>query len=619
MTRVLLAALALIATSVPAGFAQTAPVSAESLYSAADGWVQRGLVQYQIAGAALAIVRDGRIVHAAGFGLADVQRNYRVDADSTQFHIASVTKLFTAIAALQQVEAGKLALHRDIRPMLGAINAAGWHRDSVTLHELLTHTAGLDTRWIGMAASSPDRVRSLREYLPGAMPPIVDTPGTVIRYSNLGYAAAGRLVEIASGLSWPEYIEQRVLAPLGMHHSFARPQLPGNAHATPYRYRTDTLAEPNIYEHASPSGAVHSTATDLAQLLIALLDTSSSTMLSPASKLLVLTPQHQQALGVRGYGYGTFEFPNATVQAVSAGGEVPGFSTRLLLVPSMQLGMVLMVNRKDPLLAVSVFDSVLSRLPPTAPESRGCGVRRTGSGPTTNIAGKYRSNVYDRGSFLRIGALLGPTFSVQRDTGQNFLIVNPVDNQAALWHAVGDSAWSGPNGSCLALVSTRTGSVLTVSTKVAGPVMLEPVTVISNPAVVVITAVVASLVLAFVLLAELRRRWRSRGRETIRGDRMRGAMVMGLAALHLSFLIAFGVGLYKVAIVYDDRFAFGLPPWFTAVLMLPYAIALLTVALVLTLSLRARNSLHKTQRWPAVAASVALLAMIWRWHMYSTL
>ena len=356
-------ALATVALALAGGAeAQSAAMDREALHADVDRWVEKGLRRYQIAGAALAIVRHGRIVHRRGFGLADVARAHRVDPDSTVFHIASVTKLLTAIAALQQVEAGRLELRQDIRPLLGRIRAAGWDRHRVTLHDLLTHTAGLDTRWIGMATEDPADVRTLAEYLRRAMPPIIDPPGAVVRYSNHGYAAIGRAVEVASGLSWADYVEQRILVPLQMRRSYAGPRAPDAHHAVPYRYRRDTTPEPNVHEHAALGGAARSTATDLARLLVALLDTTSDVPLSPEGNRLLLTPQHRIGSGVPGFAYGTFEYPNGRVRAASMGGEVPGFSTRLLIVPELGLGVVLMINRKDPTLAVGVFDSLLARL-----------------------------------------------------------------------------------------------------------------------------------------------------------------------------------------------------------------------------------------------------------------
>src|SRR5687768_11431598 len=125
------------------------------------------------------------------------------------------------------------------------------------------------------------------------------------------------------------------------------------------------------------------------------------------------------------------------------GGEVPGFSTRLLIVPELGLGVVLMINRKDPTLAVGVFDSLLARLAvprsDVAPRASDAG---RDAPSIDEIEGLYRGNVYERASFLRIGALLGPTLSVRRDTGETLVVVNPIDDAAGRWRRSGDSIWT---------------------------------------------------------------------------------------------------------------------------------------------------------------------------------
>lgn len=603
--------LAMLAVCATGASAQAPAAPQDSLNVAVDRWVERGLARYEIAGAALAIVRDGRIVHQRGFGLADVERRVPVDPGRTVFHIASVTKLLTAIAALQEVEAGRLELHRDVRPMLGEMRAGGWSDHRVTLHQLLTHTAGLDVRWIGIAEQDPARVRPLAAYLPRAMPPIVDEPGTTVRYSNHGYAAVGRLIEVASGAPWAERMEQGLLAPLGMARSYASPRARGPGDAVPYFYRGDTLAEPDIHEHVAPAGAVRSTAADLARLMIALLD-SSSAPLSPRGKAMVLAPQHRMG-GVEAYAYGSFPYPNDHVAAASMGGEVPGFSTRLLLVPSLRLGVVLMVNRKDPSLALVVFDSLLARVAPARRGDAQCG---TGAGVAdgANPEGRWRSNVYDRGSFLRLGVLLGPVLIVRRDTGQGLVVVNPLEDEAARWRRVGDSTWAGPRGTCLSLVRESGEPMVALSTRSAGPIMLERVRAGAAQEVVLLLVALAVVVLLLAGTLEAVRALRRRGAGEAAQVRRGRVLAIAVAVTHLGSIALLTAGLYTLAIARDDRFAFGIPAWVTAGLVLPW-LALLLTAWLAVLLVRARG-----ERWPgrwrgwlATVASAVLLFELWSW------
>ena len=594
---------------------QAARAVDDSLLARIDAWMRDGLRRYQIAGGAVAIVERGAITHQRGFGQADVARRTPVDPDRTVFHIASVTKLITAITALQQVDAGRLVLDVDIRRSIGPVGASGWNRYPVTLHELLTHTAGLDIRWTGTAATRPEDVEPLGAFLLRTMPPIIDEPGRRVRYSNYGYAAVGRLVEVVSGSPWSDIVEQRVLRPLGMAHSYVRPRQPDSDHAVPYRYRRDTTPEPAIYEHLAPSGAVHATVADLARLEIAILDsTRASTFLSLESRRLLFYPRATVAPGVRGFAYGTFEFPNDRMYAASAGGEVPGFSTRLLMVPSLAFGVVIAVNRKDPTLAVSVFDSLLQRLPGRRDESspRGESNSQTAS---TSIGGQYRPIAYDHGSFLRLGAVLGPTLRVRDDTGRTLIVRDPIRSQLARWTPAGLNAWNGPDGRCLGLLRDGGGTVLTIASASAGPIMFEPVGALANPALALCAAGLALVCLAGVLVVNVSTGTRTLGGAIPAGQRLGRATTL-LAAGQIAFVAGFAVGLYRLAIAYDDRFGFGLPSWFRIVLVSPYLLLALTAAsgYLLFAEWRRGRSLPRAPAL-AVAASVTLLAIAWSWSI----
>jgi CubicO group peptidase (beta-lactamase class C family) len=606
-----------------------APTIDTALFRAVDEWVLKGLERYEIAGAALAIVQNGSIVHRRGFGRGNIASDVVVIADSTIFHIASVTKLLTAIGALQLVESGKLQLTSDTRSALGVINSPGWSTYPVSLHQLLTHSAGLDTRWIGMATTDPARVQSLDEYLQHETPPIIDAPESIIRYSNHGYALVGRLIEKTSGMTWAQYVEQRVMQPLGMMQSHALPRPLGKHHARPYRYRRDTLEEPSVFEHAAPGGAVRATVTDVGRLLVALLDTASSVPLSPQGKRMLLEPQMHIGGALPGYAYGTFPYPNPYIRAASMGGEVPGFSTRLLMVPELQLGIVLMVNRKDPSLAISMFDSLLVRV--AGDRTAGGPVRHVcvqqGQASATSgtreqaertsaehMAGTYRSNVYDRGSFLKIGALLGPTLTVEADTGNTLIVVNPLEDRASRWTRSDNGAWHTTAGECMTLTSDTDTPLLAITTRFAGPVMLERTTWYNGMPFVMSLTSIALMVMLFTLLMTMVNRLRGRAAMTPAIIQLSTIL---LAVGHLVFTIAFAVGLAQLAIVNDDRFAFGLPTWFTVTLLLP--VLLWTMTAVLAIALLRRNASgqrHHRRAWIVLAASAVLCAVQVTWHIH---
>ncbi len=116
-----------------------------SLPALIDAAVPKLLEQQHIAGTAVAVVHDGRVVMLRGYGRARLNPDVPVDPERTLFRVGSVTKVFTSVAALQLVDAGKVDLHQDIRAYVPDVQA----RYGATLHQLLTHTAGFGERFAG--------------------------------------------------------------------------------------------------------------------------------------------------------------------------------------------------------------------------------------------------------------------------------------------------------------------------------------------------------------------------------------------------------------------------------------------------------------------------------------
>jgi CubicO group peptidase (beta-lactamase class C family) len=151
-------------------------IDSQRLRAAVDSFMGRDMADLRVPGAVVAIVQNGNVILLRGYGVADSARGTPVDPDHTVFRLGSVTKPFTAIAALQLVEQGRLDLHADVNRYLRAFQVPEAFGRPVTAHDLLTHTAGFDTRLNGTAAGAENRVRSLAEYLASDLPPRVRPP-----------------------------------------------------------------------------------------------------------------------------------------------------------------------------------------------------------------------------------------------------------------------------------------------------------------------------------------------------------------------------------------------------------------------------------------------------------
>ena len=249
---------------------RAAPIDIAAVASFADGFFPEEMARRHIPGAVFVFVSGGKLAIARGFGAAQLEPWRAVDPDRTGFRLASVSKVVTATAALQLVEQGRLDLTRDVNAYLENVHIPAFAGTSVTLHDLLTHTAGFDERLIGVAARHATDLLPLDTYLAQSMPPRFIEPGRVVSYSNHGLSLVGLLVEQASGRSFERYVREDMLEPLGMHRSgFLTGTAPADL-AVAYEFaggRHQALSPE--YLQLGPAGAFFTTGTDMARFLIA--------------------------------------------------------------------------------------------------------------------------------------------------------------------------------------------------------------------------------------------------------------------------------------------------------------------------------------------------------------
>ena len=192
-----------------------------------------GLIRTQkVPGAAVAVVKDGKLIYARGFGHADVEKKVPVAPDAL-FRIASVSKPFTAVAILELVEANKLDLTQKVLPLISDLQPpAGSTMDprwqDITILNLLQHTGGWDRDRPGgfdpvyrssaaaaaVGAPAPASAETVIRYMLGQ--PLDFDPGTRFVYSNFGYVILGRIIERVSGMTYESYVKTAVLAPAGI-------------------------------------------------------------------------------------------------------------------------------------------------------------------------------------------------------------------------------------------------------------------------------------------------------------------------------------------------------------------------------------------------------------------
>lgn len=247
------------------------PLTREDLEAWLDGFLPYALATGDVAGAVVVVVKDGSTLLQKGYGYADVAARKPVDPATTLFRPGSISKLTTWTAVMQLVEQGKLDLDADVNGYLDFKIPA---RDGkpITLRNIMTHTAGFEERIKDLIIPEGTPFDPLDVYLKKWVPTRIFAPGTTPAYSNYATSLAGYILARASGLSFDDYVDQHILAPLGMEHSTFRQPLPERLRpfmASGYSRASDGKAKPFEVVVAAPAGSQSSSGADMARFMIA--------------------------------------------------------------------------------------------------------------------------------------------------------------------------------------------------------------------------------------------------------------------------------------------------------------------------------------------------------------
>lgn len=385
-----------------------------------DGLVAAQLDAYRIAGASVAVVRDGEILLLEGYGYANVAQRRPVDPEATLFRIGSVTKLFVWTAVMQLVEEGKLEMDRDVNAYLGTTRIPDTYPQPVTMRHLMTHTAGFDDTIVGLFHRDPSRMPSLEAALESMMPRRVLPPGEAAAYSNYGVALAAHLVARVAGMPWERYVEQRILEPLGMKGTTMRqpvepallPRLSKGYHWTEGRYRSLPFAAVTL----APAGSASATAGDMARFMIAHLEDGRG-ILSPTTVRRMREPLFSGDPRIGSMLHGAYEMRLDPVRAVGHGGDIFAFHTLLLMIPEHRTGLFLSYNSERGAEARDAFVQAFFEryFPPyVRPLSE---VPEGASQRASEVAGTYLSTRRPHDSALKLSALLRAVRVRQVDGG----------------------------------------------------------------------------------------------------------------------------------------------------------------------------------------------------------
>jgi D-alanyl-D-alanine carboxypeptidase len=294
-------------------------------------------------GATVIVTRDGKTIFRKAYGLANVDSKTPLTAETTM-RVGSITKQFTAVAILQLVEAGKLKLSDDVHALLPAFPSKG---KSITVEHLLTHTSGLNNFFAmpGFSDLASQKVTATQVFDFFKNEPLAFAPGEHFAYSNDGYFLLGLIIEKASGMSYADYLEKHIFAPLKMRHTAyeGRERNVGAARADGYSPGPEQVrpAPPISIDIAFSAGGLRSTVDDLALWDQAV---SGRKLIQPASWAQALQPHQLNDGSYTEYGYGWMLFPVRGVKANSHDGIVPGFNGFVTRIPEHKVFVAVLSN-----------------------------------------------------------------------------------------------------------------------------------------------------------------------------------------------------------------------------------------------------------------------------------
>jgi CubicO group peptidase (beta-lactamase class C family) len=353
-----------------AGFAQSGPPAD------LDAYVARDMKAFDVPGIAIAIVKDGKVVLAKGYGVKKLGEAAPVD-ENTLFGIGSNTKAFTSAALASLVDAGKISWDDKVYERLKGFEMYDpYVSHEMTIRDLLTHRSGMGLGegdllfWPRTTFTRDEIIYRLRFMKPSS------SFRSRFAYDNLMYIAAGQIIPAVTGKTWEEYIREKILLPLGMKTSNLSTNAfkPGDNYALPHSKIDGKLQTVPFMDldNAAPAGAINSSVAEMSKWVMLQLNHgkipgSEQRIFSEAQSREMWTGQTLLPIGAEdsplaalrpkfaayALGWGVQDYHGRKL--VSHSGGVSGFVTRVMLVPEEHLGILVFTNAEEG----AAFESIL--------------------------------------------------------------------------------------------------------------------------------------------------------------------------------------------------------------------------------------------------------------------
>jgi CubicO group peptidase (beta-lactamase class C family) len=312
-----------------------------------DAAVSKFMTSTHVPGVSVAVVEDGELAWAGGFGFADLENNVPA-SEHTLFRLASISKSLTATAAMQLWERGQLDLDAPVQKYCPAFPQKS---GPITTREVMGHLGGI--RHYKSGSQDDPEVGNTRHFdnpIQGGLDffkndPLVADPGSQFHYSTQGYTLVGCVMEGASGVKYVDFVRQNVFVPAGMEQT----QVDDRFAIVPYRTRFYQKTASGTVQNADfldssykiPGGGWLSSAEDMAKFEVAILHDK---LIKRATRDLMWTPLKPSDGSKDDYGLGWGSAEENGIAYVAHNGGQQGTSTAFMIAPVQRFGVVVLTN-----------------------------------------------------------------------------------------------------------------------------------------------------------------------------------------------------------------------------------------------------------------------------------
>jgi CubicO group peptidase (beta-lactamase class C family) len=335
-----------------------------------DAFAQQVLKDWNGAGFAIAVIKDGKVIYAKGEGLRDVKNNQAVTT-KTLFAIGSSTKSFTVTSLGVLVDQGKLDWDKPVRQYLPDFQLMDeFATERMTPRDLVTHRSGLprhDRMWLNSPFTRQEIYERMRYLEPNK------DFRTTFQYQNLMFMTAGYLAGHVAGMPWEDHVRKVIFEPLGMSSTnFSVKDMEKSAdHSEPYTVVKEQIREMpfrNI-DTIGPAGSINSNVEDMAKYVTMHMQhgkgiislKNSREMQSPQMSIGGPSPENKE-IGSESYGMGFFLTSYRGHYLVHHGGNIDGFTALVTFMPQDNIGMIILSNQNASQIPTVVSYNVYDRL-----------------------------------------------------------------------------------------------------------------------------------------------------------------------------------------------------------------------------------------------------------------